>query len=117
MDYTKEAQERWGNTKAYSEYSEKVKGYSAEKIAEINEGFDAIFGSFAVCMKNGFAPDSAEAKTLVKKHLPREFGPLHGINGVKDKTDRRYTRQRTQNRGFIEFGDVRRSQEHRSIYY
>ena len=67
MDFTKEAQERWGNTKAYSEYAEKVKGYSAEKFAEINEGLDAIFGSFADCMKNGFSPDSAEAKALVKK--------------------------------------------------
>lgn len=67
MDYTKEAQERWGKTEAYSEYAEKVKGYSAEKFAEINKGLDGVLGEFADCMQNGFSPDSAEAKTLVKK--------------------------------------------------
>ena len=67
MDYTKEVQERWGKTEAYSEYDEKVKGYSAEKFGEINAGLDSILGEFAVCMQNGFSPASAEAKTLVKK--------------------------------------------------
>ena len=67
MDYTKEVQKRWGKTEAYSEYAEKVKDYSSEKFGEINKGLDGILGEFAVCMKNGFAPDSAEAKTLVKK--------------------------------------------------
>ena len=67
MDYTKEVQEKWGKTEAYSQYSKKVKGYSAEIFAKINEGLDAILGEFADCMKNGFSPDSAEAKALVKK--------------------------------------------------
>ena len=67
MDYTKEAHERWENTEAYSEYAEKVKGYSSEKFGEINKGLDGILGEFAVCMQNGFSPASAEAKTLVKK--------------------------------------------------
>ena len=67
MDYTKEVQERWGKSEAYSEYAEKVKGYSAEKIGEINAGLDGILGEFAECMKNGFSPASAEAKALVKK--------------------------------------------------
>ena len=67
MDYSKEAQERWGNTEAYSEYAEKVKGYSAEKFAEINAGLDAVMGEFAFCMQNGNTPDSVEAKALVRK--------------------------------------------------
>ena len=67
MDYTKEAQERWGKTEAYNEYVEKVKGCSAERFAEINAGLAAVLGEFAVCMKNGNNPDSAEAQVLVKK--------------------------------------------------
>ena len=67
MDYTKEVQERWEKAEAYSEYAEKVKGYSAEKFGEINKGLDGILGEFAVCMQNGFSPDSAEATALVKK--------------------------------------------------
>jgi hypothetical protein len=67
MDCTKEAQERWGNTKAYSEYAEKVKGYSAEKFTEINEGLDAIFGSFADCMKNGFSLSSGQTTATVRR--------------------------------------------------
>lgn len=67
MDYTKEAQERWGKTEAYSEYAEKVSKYSPEKLIEINAGLDGILGEFAVCMKSGFTTDSAEAKALVRK--------------------------------------------------
>ena len=67
MDYTKDVQNRWGKTEAYSEYAEKVKGYSAEKFSEINAGLDAVLGEFAVCMKNGNNPDSDEAKALVEK--------------------------------------------------
>ena len=67
MGYTKEVQERWGKSEAYSEYAEKVKGYSPEKFEKINAGLDGILSEFADCMKNGFAPDSAEAKALVKK--------------------------------------------------
>jgi len=67
MDYTKEAQERWGKTEAYSEYAEKVSKYSPEEFSKINAGLDGILGEFAVCMKSGFTPDSAEAKALVRK--------------------------------------------------
>lgn len=67
MDYTKEAQERWGKTEAYSEYAEKVRNYSPEKFSEINACLDGILDEFAVCMKSGLTPDSAEAKVLVRK--------------------------------------------------
>ncbi len=67
MNIEKEVKEKWGKTEAYSEYAEKVKGYSKEKFGEINAGLDDILGEFADCMKNGFSSDSAEAKALVKK--------------------------------------------------
>ena len=65
--YAKEAKEKWGNTDAYKESAEKTKGYSKEKWDEVNEGMDSLMAEFAECMKNGAAPDSAEAQALVKK--------------------------------------------------
>ena len=61
-----EAKEKWGETGAYKEYSEKTKGYSKDKWNELAGGMDEILARFAVCMKNGEEPDSAEAQELVK---------------------------------------------------
>ena len=62
----KEAKEKWGQTQAYKEYDEK--NYSKQKQAELAAGMDHIMAEFALCMKNGNAPDSACAQSLVK-HL------------------------------------------------
>ena len=64
--YKTEAKEKWGNTDAYKEHSEKTKNYSAEKWNGLAEGMNDILAEFAVCMKNNKTPDSAEAQELVK---------------------------------------------------
>ena len=64
--YKAEAQEKWGKTDAYKEHTEKTKHYSQEKWNGLAEGMDRIMAQFAMCMKNGAAPDSAEAQSLVK---------------------------------------------------
>ncbi len=64
--YKAEAKEKWGNTDAYKEHSEKTKNYSAEKWNGLAEGMNDILAEFAVCMKNNETPDSAEAQELVK---------------------------------------------------
>ncbi|MBQ8410784.1 MAG: TipAS antibiotic-recognition domain-containing protein, partial [Ruminiclostridium sp.] len=64
--YKAEAKEKWGNTDAYKEHSEKTKNYSAEKWNDLAEGMNGILAEFAVCMKNNKTPDSAEAQELVK---------------------------------------------------
>lgn len=66
-NYKTEAQEKWGKTEAYSEYTEKTKDYSADKWSNLADGLNSILAEFAVCMKNGEAPDSDEAQDLVKK--------------------------------------------------
>lgn len=74
--YEKEARERWGNTGAYREHTEKTKNYTKEKWAEANDGFMSIFAEFAECKKAGFGADSAEAKALVSKlqtHITAQF--------------------------------------------
>lgn len=62
-----EAQARWGKTDAYREHAEKTKNYGKEKWNSLAADMDIIFGEFALCMKNGAAPDAAEAQSLVKK--------------------------------------------------
>ncbi len=64
--YSTEAEARWGNTEAYSEYSEKSKNYTAEKFTSVTEGMNKIFSDFAVCLKNGLSSDSPEVQNLVE---------------------------------------------------
>ena len=64
--YKAEAQEKWGNTKAYQEHAEKTKSYSKDKWNSLAAGMDAIMGQFAESMKHGDAPDSDAAQDLVK---------------------------------------------------
>ena len=63
--FDKEAQEKWGQTQAYQEYEKKH--CSKQKQASLAEGMDLIMADFALCMKQGEAPDSQEAQCLVKK--------------------------------------------------
>ena len=65
--YKAEAQERWGNTDAYKEHAAKTKSYGKDKWNSLAADMDLIFGEFAVCMKNGAAPDAEETQSLVKK--------------------------------------------------
>ena len=65
--YVTEARERWGETTAYREHSEKTKNYTKEKWAEANDGLMAIFVELAECKGNGSNTDSAEAQVLVAK--------------------------------------------------
>jgi DNA-binding transcriptional MerR regulator len=64
--YKAEAQEKWGKTDAYKEHSEKTKHYSQEKWNGLADGMDRIMAQFAVCMKAGNTPASAEAQSLAK---------------------------------------------------
>ena len=65
--YKAEAQEKWGNTSAYKEHTEKTKNYSKQKWDTLAKDMDCIMADFAVCMKNGETSDSDEVQSLVKK--------------------------------------------------
>ena len=76
--YKAEAQEKWGKTDAYKEHAEKTKGYSKEKWGGLAAGMDRIMADFAACMKNGEAPNCAEAQNLVKtlqNHITESYYP------------------------------------------
>jgi len=66
-NYEKEVRERFGDTAAYREHTEKTKNYTKEKWAEANEGLMAVFGEFAALRKSGAAADSPEALELAAK--------------------------------------------------
>ena len=65
--YKSEAKEKWGNTEAYAEFSEKTKDYSKERFADINTGLEYICRDFAELMQSGAEPSLNEAQALVKK--------------------------------------------------
>lgn len=65
--YKNEVKEKWGQTEAYKEHSEKTKTYSKEKWNNLASGMDEIMAMFSVCMKNGSEANSVEAQELVRK--------------------------------------------------
>lgn len=65
--YINEAKEKWGGTAAYAEFSEKTKGHSGERFAEMAAGLDMIMWDFAMCMQKDTEPGSPEAQNLVEK--------------------------------------------------
>lgn len=65
--YKVEAEEKWGKTEEYQEYSERTKEYSKEKWNKLSEEMNEIFIEFATCMNKGNKPTSLEVQTLVKK--------------------------------------------------
>ena len=64
-DYKNEIEQRWGETKAYNEYSKKTKNYSKDKWNNIIAGMDNIINEFSVSMKEGKSADSLEVQNLV----------------------------------------------------
>lgn len=64
--YKDEAKEKWGNTTAYAEYSEKSKNYGKDKFSAISSEMAEIFSKFNRAMKKSDA-DSDEAQILVKE--------------------------------------------------
>ena len=65
--FENEVKEKWGHTDAYKEHAQRTKNYSKEKWNDLAKGMDRIMAEFALCMRNGNAPGSAEAQSLVNK--------------------------------------------------
>ena len=70
--FDQEVKEKWGQTQAYREYEEKK--HTRQDPDAL--GMDRIMAEFALCMKKGEAPDSAQAQSLVKAlqdHISENF--------------------------------------------
>lgn len=66
-DYASEAKQRFGETAAYKEYSEKTATYTKDKMQEVNNGLMALLAKFNACKQGGNTADSEAAQSLVKK--------------------------------------------------
>lgn len=66
-NYKDEVKEKWGQTDAYNEYTEKTKGYSKDNFNAMGKGLENILEEFAVCMNGGSSPDSTDAQVIVEK--------------------------------------------------
>lgn len=61
--YRDEVKEKWGDSQAYAEYTQK----SIPDHAALQAGIGAIMAEFAACRNQGCSPESAEARALVQK--------------------------------------------------
>lgn len=66
-EYMQEARERWGDTKAYREYLDKTKDFSAEKMNNAEAQLDMIFAEFAECMTGGSEFSDCKAQRIAEK--------------------------------------------------
>lgn len=74
--YKQEARERWGQTPAYQEHTEKTKHYTNEKWSALTGDMDQIMAAFAACLQAGHSPASAPAQELVKalqNHITKNY--------------------------------------------
>ena len=65
--YKAEAQKKWGQTEAYQEYTTKTKNHSQSDWQRTNDGLNAVFAEFTLCMRSGEQAQSDAAQALVKK--------------------------------------------------
>ncbi|MBQ9836854.1 MAG: TipAS antibiotic-recognition domain-containing protein, partial [Oscillospiraceae bacterium] len=62
--YKQEAKARWGDTAAYTEYTEKVAG---KNEGDLFAGMESILAAFSACKAQGNVPSSPAAQELVEK--------------------------------------------------
>ena len=62
--YKQEAKARWGDTAAYTQYTEKVAG---KNEADLLSGMESILAEFSACKAQGNVPSSPAAQELVEK--------------------------------------------------
>ena len=66
-NYNIEVKQRWGETNAYIEHTEKTANYTKDKWQQVNDGLNAVLAKFAECKQNGNTADSKESQALVKE--------------------------------------------------
>ena len=62
-----EVKQRWGETDAYKEHTEKTAGYTKDKWNDVIAGMNGVFAEFAQCKNCGESAGSETAQRLVKK--------------------------------------------------
>jgi len=66
-EYTEEARERWGNTKAFKQSQDRLKGCSKEQYAALAKESEELVQELADAMEHGF--DSPEAQAAIDRNF------------------------------------------------
>ena len=67
-DYEREAEERWGDTEAWAQSQRRTSAYTKEDWVRIKAQGEEVEARFAAALRNGVAPDSAEAMDIAEAH-------------------------------------------------
>ena len=66
-NYENEARNRFGDTDAYKEYTEKAKDFDCDRFNALAKEMNGIFAELFECMAQGHSADSEKAQALVRK--------------------------------------------------
>ncbi|MFP5372010.1 MAG: TipAS antibiotic-recognition domain-containing protein, partial [Actinomycetes bacterium] len=75
-DYEREAEERWGDTEAWSQSQRRTAAYTKEDWVRIKQEVDDLHRRFAEAMRNGVPAGSAPAMDVAeghRRHIERWF--------------------------------------------
>ena len=67
-DYEREAEERWGDTEAWTQSQRRTAAYTKEDWVRIKAEGEDLMGRMAAALRSGVAPDSAPAMDLAEEH-------------------------------------------------
>ena len=97
-DYAVEAEQRWGDTEAWTQSRERAAGYTAQQWQQVKDEQDDLNARFVAAMREGRAPDSATGTELAEEarqqicrwfyDCPRE---MHAAIAQMYVTDPRFT--------------------------
>ncbi|GAB92306.1 MerR family transcriptional regulator [Gordonia rhizosphera] len=67
-EYAAEAEERWGDTKAWQQSQDRTAGFDKDDWQRIKAENDALEAKFADALRAGVTPGSSEANVLAEEH-------------------------------------------------
>ena len=67
-EYKKEAKQKWGNTKSYKQFTERVKKMGKRGLSKAMEESAKITDDLARCMNKGFDAESEVVQRLIRQH-------------------------------------------------
>ena len=97
-DYEREAEERWGDTDAWSQSQRRTSAYTKDDWIRIKEEADAVERRFAEALRSGVPADSEQAMDVAEEHrqsISRNFydcsPEMHAGLGRMYVEDERFT--------------------------
>lgn len=67
-EYAAEAEERWGDTKAWAQSQERTRGWGVEEWQQVKDDGDAVNARFVALLRDGVDPGAQEAAAAAEEH-------------------------------------------------